>query len=127
MEQIPSENEWLVMEVIWKAGYPVTASEVIESLKGVKDVSQKTIRVMINRLVGKGILDYMIDKHDARVYHYIPLKTKEECLEMKSRHFAESYFGGNGALAAANFINNGELSQEQLTELMALLQRKKQS
>lgn len=127
MKQVPSENEWLVMEVVWKAGHSLTASEIIEALKGTKDVSAKTIRVMINRLVGKGILDYTIDKADARIYHYAPIKTKDECLAIKSRHFAKTYFGCNGALAAANFINNGELTEEQLTELMELLQSKKKS
>ena len=77
-EITPSENEWLIMEVIWKENKSITASEIIEKLKGILDVSQKTIRVMIGRLVAKGVLNYTVDKNDSRIYHYFPLKSKEE-------------------------------------------------
>ncbi len=40
----PSENEWLIMEVLWESGTPLTASGIIEQLKGIKEVSPKTIR-----------------------------------------------------------------------------------
>ena len=68
-EITPSENEWLIMEIIWKADRTMTAAEVIEELKGSVRISDKTIRVMINRLVSKGVLEYSIDERDARVYH----------------------------------------------------------
>ena len=45
----PSENEWLIMEVLWESGTPLTASGIIEQLKGIKEVSPKTIRALINR------------------------------------------------------------------------------
>ncbi|MDE7114341.1 MAG: BlaI/MecI/CopY family transcriptional regulator, partial [Acetatifactor sp.] len=57
-EITPSENEWLVMEIIWKAGRSMTAAEVIKELKDSVCISDKTIRVMINRLVAKGVLEY---------------------------------------------------------------------
>ena len=61
-EITPSENEWLIMEVIWKENKSITASEIIEKLKGILDVSQKTIRVMIGRLVAKGVLNYTVEE-----------------------------------------------------------------
>lgn len=76
-ESMPSENEWVIMEVLWKEGTPLTAAEIIGQLRGVKDVSPKTIRVLINRLLKKGIITYQVDEKDARIYHYVPLKTKE--------------------------------------------------
>lgn len=125
-ETTPSENEWLVMEVIWKENRPITASEIIEKLKGVLDISQKTIRVMIGRLVAKGVLDYTIDKNDARIYHYFPQKTKDECLNMKSRRFVKNYFGGDASLAVASFLKSGEITEEQLAELESLVESLKE-
>ena len=69
-ETTPSETEWLVMEVIWGVEGDITASEIIKTLKGTLDVSARTIRVLINRLLAKGIIQYEIDEKDARVYHY---------------------------------------------------------
>lgn len=125
-EVTPSENEWLIMEVIWRENRPITASEIIEKLKGVLDISQKTIRVMIGRLVSKGILDYTIDKNDARIYHYFPQKTKEECLSMKSRRFVKNYFGGDASLAVASFLKSGDITEEQLLELESLVESLKE-
>ena len=71
-ELTPSENEWLIMEVLWEHGSAMTATEIIEALKGVLDINKNTIRVMINRLLGKNIINYDVDPHDARIYHYYP-------------------------------------------------------
>ena len=75
-ETTPSETEWLVMEVIWGVEGDITASEIIKTLKGTLDVSARTIRVLINRLLAKGIIQYEIDEKDARVYHYYAVKSK---------------------------------------------------
>ncbi|MCI8327129.1 MAG: BlaI/MecI/CopY family transcriptional regulator [Lachnospiraceae bacterium] len=125
-ETTPSENEWVIMEVIWKANRSMTASEVIQALKGIKDVSQKTIRVMMNRLVSKGILDYTIDQNDARIYHYFAVKDREECLASKRERFIKNFFGGNTVLAIANFLTSSEISQEQLRELEAMVEQLKE-
>lgn len=121
-EVTPSENEWLIMEVIWKENKSITASEIIEKLKGILDVSQKTIRVMIGRLVAKGVLNYTVDENDSRIYHYFPLKTKEECLNLKSRRFVKNYFGGDTSLAVASFLKSTDITKEQFAELEELVE-----
>ena len=87
-ETTPSETEWLVMEVIWGVEGDITASEIIKTLKGTLDVSARTIRVLINRLLAKGVIRYEVDQKDSRVYHYYVVKSKEECLaEKQDRSF----------------------------------------
>lgn len=119
----PSETEWLVMEVLWSSTVPVTSSEIIKRLESVKKMSSKTVRVLINRLYQKGIIDYTIDKKDTRVYHYFAVKSKEKCLQEKSRKFAESYFSGNKTNALAALIQNCDLTEEQIGELEAILEK----
>lgn len=121
-EITPSENEWLVMEVLWANGGPMTAAEIIQQLTGKTDVSQKTIRVMINRLLAKGMLTYTVDERDARIYHYQAARPKEECLKLKSRRFVSNYFGGNASLAVASFLRSAEISRQQLEELGSLVE-----
>lgn len=124
-ELTPSENEWQIMEVIWKAQRPVTASEVIEQVADRMNITKKTVRVMLNRLVAKGVLDYTLDKKDARVYHYYPLRSREECIEIKSSRFLKHYFSGRSALAVASFLQQGEVSEEELEELSRLVEKMK--
>lgn len=120
-ELTPSENEWLIMEVLWEYGEAMTAAEIIEDLKGVLDINKNTIRVMINRLLGKNVIDYHVDAHDARIYHYYPIKSKEQCLSLKSERFVNNYFGGKASLAVASFLKSAKLSKEELSELKSLV------
>lgn len=123
----PSETEWMIMEVLWSGSVPMTSSEIIKKLESVKKMSPKTVRVLINRLYQKGIIDYTVDKRDTRVYHYFAVKSKKKCLQEKSRKFAESYFSGNKANALAALIQNCDLTEEQIEELETILQKGKGS
>lgn len=125
-ETTPSETEWLVMEVIWKADRDMTASEIIQALKGTLNVSARTIRVLLNRLLAKGIIRYEVDEKDARVYHYFVVKSKEACLREKQERFVRNYFGGNSSLAVASFLEKSQLSDEQLSELEELVGKLKE-
>lgn len=124
-ESMPSENEWIIMEILWKQGTSLTATEIIEQLRGIKDVSPKTIRVLINRLLKKGIIAYQVDEKDSRIYHYSPVKTKEACLEEKSKRFVNSYFGGNSMGMVATLVRNDSFSEEQINELIQILEEGK--
>ena len=120
-EITPSENEWLIMEIVWASNEKITAARIIEQLKGKLDVSDKTVRVMINRLVAKGVLGFEVDPDDARIYHYFALRQKDECLGMKSRRFIDSFFGGDTGLAIASFIKNGDITEEGLDEIRKII------
>lgn len=121
-ENTPSENEWLIMEIIWSAGRSMTAAEMIRELKGNVSISDKTIRVMINRLVAKGVLTYTVDERDSRVYHYSAARSREECLTVKSNRFVKNFFGGDTSLAIASFLRSADISREQLEELKKLVE-----
>lgn len=124
-ELTPSENEWIIMEVLWASETPMTASQIIEKLKGIKEVSPKTIRVLINRLLKKGIIAYTVDAHDSRVYHYLPVKSRETCLNEKSERFVNSYFKGNPLGMVAALVENRRFSDEQIDELIDILKNAK--
>ena len=125
-ELTPSESEWQVMEVLWESGEALTSSEVIGWLKPENRMNPKMVRVLMNRLCQKEILAYRVDEKDARVYHYYPLKTKEECQREKSSRFIESYFAGNQMGAVAALIGSAELTREEFQELECILRRGKE-
>lgn len=120
--QIPSENEWLIMEALWKnEGVSMTAAQIIRALEGVLEISPKTVRVMINRLVSKGMLGFTVDQQDSRVYHYYALQEREMCLAEKERRFINNYFGGKPFLAVAGFLQSTDISDEELEKLQELV------
>ena len=127
-DRTPSESEWKIMEVLWDSGEPLTSAEVIRRMKGAGHMTPKMIRVLMNRLNQKGLLGYEVDAHDSRVYHYTPLRSREECLMEKSQRFTDSYFSGNKTLAATNamaaLLQSFDLTEEQLGELEEILRKK---
>lgn len=124
-ETMPSESEWLIMEVLWESETPLTSMEVLNRLKGKSDMTLRMVRVLLNRLSGKGLLGFTIDENDARVYHYHTIKTKEECLNEKSRRFVNSYFSGSRTNAVATLLRGITLTDEQINELENILEKSK--
>lgn len=125
-ELTPSESEWHVMEVLWESEEALTSSEVIGRLKPENSMNPKMVRVLMNRLCQKGILAYEVDERDARVYHYYPLKSREDCQREKSSRFIESYFAGNQMGAVAALIGSAELTEEQIQELEDILRQNRE-
>lgn len=126
-ETTPSQSEWLIMEVFWANDTPsMTAKEVISKIKDKSDMSPRMVRVLLNRLWQKGVLSYTVDEHDARVYHYSVVKSKEECQKEKSRKFIDSYFEGSRKNAMAALVQSAKLTKEQFRELEEILEQCKE-
>lgn len=126
-EHTPSESEWQIMEVLWDGGIPLTSSQVIQRLQETSSMNPKMVRVLMNRLCQKELIAYTIDEKDARVYHYFPLRSREECSREKSRKFVESYFSGRHTDALAALLQSCQLTEEQIQELEAILEQNKRN
>ena len=116
-------SEWQIMEVLWAWGEPMTSSQVYREMQGKVDMSQRMVRVLMNRLSQKGILGYTVDECDLRVYHYFVQRSREECVKEKSRKFVDSYFSGNGTNAMAALLQSFALTNEQIQELEEILEK----
>ena len=116
-------SEWQVMEILWEAGEPLTSSEVFMRIQGKVDMSQRMVRVLMNRLNKKGVLGYTVDERDLRVYHYFVQRSREECLKEKSRKFVDSYFSGNGTNALSALIHHFALTDEQIEQMEEILEK----
>lgn len=116
-------SEWQIMEVLWASGTPLTSAEVHKRMQGNADMSQRMVRVLMNRLSQKDILGYTIDERDARVYHYYVRKQREECIKEKSRRFVDSYFSGSGTNAMMALLQSFDLTDEQIEELEEILEK----
>lgn len=124
---MPSESEWKIMEVLWDSVEPLTTSEIRERLNGESAMTLKMLRVLMNRLLQKGLVDYEVDERDSRVYHYHATKSREECVREKSKRFVDSYFAGSRTSALAALLQTCELTDEQIRELEDIIENSKGS
>jgi BlaI family penicillinase repressor len=122
MQKLPqiSDSEWRVMKVLWKKS-PFSASDVIKELKETTDWKPKTIKTLLSRLVNKNALTYEVG---SRGYLYYPLVSENRCAKEEARSFLGRVYNGSLNLLVKNFIENQELSAEEIEELKKLLEDK---
>ena len=122
MKDIPkiSESEWRVMKVLW-ARSSATANEVIEALSDKTSWNPKTTRTLLGRLVRKKALGF--ERH-GREYHYFPLVSEHTCVRAESRSFLKRVYGGSLRPMLAAFLQEQNLSQEEISELKRILDEK---
>ena len=122
-ESMPTEREWLIMEVIWDSADGITSSEILDKIQKDDDMTARTERVLLHHLCKKGLVGYTVDEHDSRVYHYFAKRIREECLALKRKEFVNTYYRGNEARALASFIQGITLTDEQIKELEEILEQ----
>ncbi|HZK55053.1 MAG TPA: BlaI/MecI/CopY family transcriptional regulator [Desulfosporosinus sp.] len=115
-----SDAEWVVMKVLWNES-PLGSSDVINELKGTTDWKPKTIKTLLSRLVIKNALSYNVG---SRGYLYYPLVPENECAKEEAKSFLGRVYNGSLNLLVKNFIENKELSAEEIEELKKLLEDK---
>lgn len=125
MPKIPriSEAEWEVMKVFWSKQEPSPANQIVAALAGKTDWKPKTVKTLINRLVNKGALGY---EENGRTYHYYPLITEADCVKAESRSFLQRVYGGALKPMLVNFLQEEELSSEEIEELKRILEERKE-
>ena len=122
MKRLPriSDAEWLVMQVLWSSP-GVTADEVIEALKGKVTWSPRTIRTLINRMLRKRALRF---EKEGRKYRYWPAVNQQRCVRQERRSFVQRVYGGTVTPMLAAFIEDAQLSPEEIEQLKRMLDRK---
>lgn len=117
-----SDAEWEVMTVLWESS-PRTAAEVVEALADRTSWAPKTIKTLLGRLVKKGALRF---KEEGNRYLYRPVFPRERYVEEASKSFLDRVFGGKATPMLVHFVENAELSDDDLRELRSILERKKE-
>ncbi len=116
-----SQSELDVMDVLW-AKNPLGASEVADGLANHKDWSIRTIKTLLSRLVEKGALSTTTE---GRRYLYAPLITKDSYAAGATRRLSDRLFGGRAAPLVMHLAKDDGLSQDDIAELEALLEKLK--
>ncbi len=112
-----SESEYKVMEVLWQES-PLSSGEVVARLQQY-DWTEKTVKSFLNRLVKKQVVSFA---QDGRRYLYSPVVERNEVLSEESSGFLERVFKGDIKQLLATFVQNKQLSQEELDYLKRLLE-----
>lgn len=114
-----SEAESRVMQFLWDHG-PAAASDVVAGLSKTHDWTEATIKTLLNRLKNKGALQA---EAEGRHFVYTPMLDREDWLLAESSGLVNRLFDGRLAPLVSHFSNHGKLSESDLAELRALIER----
>lgn len=123
MASIPniSTAEWEVMKVLWNQ-YPLTSQEIIDQLAEPMEWNPKTVKTLLNRLLKKGAIQFQAE---GRTYYYSPLVTENDCIRAERKTFLQRIYGGALSPMLAHFIQDEQLTKEEIDELKKLLEEKR--
>lgn len=114
-----SEAEWQIMKVIWEKA-PVTAVDIIAALKPRTQWSPTTVYTLIQRLMKKKMIQI---KEGSSPYVYRPLVTKEQVRREENQSFLNRVYDGSLNLMLAQFLDDIQLSDEEIEDLRKILDR----
>lgn len=114
-----SDAEWEVMKALWDHE-PMTAVDVLARLPH-ELWKQKTVNTFLVRLEAKGVV---ASKREGRANVYHSLLSESECRRTEGSQFLSKVFRGEVAPMMLHFIENEDLSGDDIDELRRLLDEK---
>lgn len=116
-----ADSEWRVMQVLWEHG-PQTANDVVNALSGEVNWKPRTIKTLISRLVKKGAVKVTEEGYR---YQYSAAVDESECIWSETKSFIHRVYQGTMSPALAAFLEDTDLSTQEIDELQEILNKKK--
>ena len=114
-----SDAESQVMDVLWRAGAPLAAEEVVAALADAQQWQESTVKTLLNRMLKKGALSA---SKDGRRYLYSAVLKREQWVSRESGGMLDRLFGGRVAPLVAHFGKHRKLSAADIAELKKLVE-----
>jgi BlaI family penicillinase repressor len=116
-----SPAEWEVMKTLWDQG-PLDARGVFAALADEREWAYPTVKTLLSRLVAKGAAEY---DQVGNSYLYRPSVPRAEMTRQEVRSVFERVMGAAVSPVLAHFIDEAELSEDDIRELQRLLDEKR--
>lgn len=115
--QLPSAEEEL-MQYLWKLE-KAFMKDLLEEYPDPKP-APTTVATLIKRMTEKGFVDY---KQMGRARQYYPLVKKSDYFSKQVHGLIKKFFNNSAAQFASFFTSETELSEEELKELKAIVEK----
>ena len=113
-----SDGEWKLMYKLWEEPSR-TIAQLTAALQPETGWSKHTVITMLNRLEGKGAVS-----HDGGTpRHYSATLAKEDAARAETRSFLDKVYGGRLGLMMSAMVDSRSLTQQDIDELAAILEK----
>ena len=108
-----SDSELEVMRVLWEAGDALPITEIRQALSERKGWEATTVKTLVQRLVGKGVLE----QEKRKVFYYRPLVSESEYIDWAVNGMVRRLFRGSAKALVATLVQSDGLSDADIAEL----------
>ncbi len=108
-----SDSELEVMRVLWEAGDALPITELRQALHERRGWEATTVKTLVQRLVGKGVLE----QEKRKVFYYRPLVSESEYSDWAVNGMVQRLFRGSAKALVATLVQSEGLSDEDIAEL----------
>ena len=115
------DSEWAILRVVWKLE-PCAAPTVQEELQDDKGWAYTTVKTMMDRMVGKGLLKTQKIRN---LYLYSSAVTQSQARRGEIMRTAKRAFDGTLTPMMQFLIENDELSEREYRQLEHLIKNRK--
>ena len=116
-----SDGEWTLMKMLWESA-PKTITQLTAALREDTGWSKHTIISMLSRMEAKGVVRY---QSNGRAKLYFPVLRQEDAIKRETNRFLDKVFDGRLGVMLNAMIDSRPLTQADLDELSAILERAK--
>lgn len=120
-----SHNEYLMMELLWREGRPLSRSELLKGTTG-RNWNPSSIHLILNSMLSKGVIK-ITDEEKKYGRTYEAVLTQEDylvqCVEngMPGKTDEERLLG-----VVAAFVKKSGITEEDIAELEEMLEKKRE-
>lgn len=105
-----TDAEFMIMQVLWAGGGPMTAAEIKAALA---DRNPDTTKTLLRRLCQKGA----VKQEKREVFYYIPLVSRGQLTKYRTQKLIDGLYGGSSKAMIAAMAQNDQLTREDIGEL----------
>lgn len=115
-----TEAEWRLMGSLWERG-EATAREVLADVEADTGWAYTTVKTMLDRLAGKGLVREAGQRGNAALYR--PRVERDEARNAAARDLVDRAFGGAVSPLVHSLVETEALSADEREELIRLLRQ----
>ena len=116
-----SEGEWKLMNRLWEQE-PMTIMELTSALREETGWGKHTVITMLSRLEAKGVVHH---QEGQKAKYYFADLPQEDAARTETENFLDKVYGGRLGLAMSAMAGCRALTEEDIAELSAILERAK--
>lgn len=120
-EKTLTKVEFDVMTILWDLGRPACAWDIVNEWKEPKP-AYTTIATYLRVLYEKGFVEFKKSKGEGKTHLYAPLISRAQYTYKTMQEVKKNFFGGNLKSMLCYFIEEENLSREEIQQLLLSLE-----